>query len=209
MAAHSDGRQAAADGRPTTSDLGPQAVLLPVKAFTSAKLRLVPALTGPERAALARSMADQVLAAAGHLPVAVACDDPEVAAWARRHRALVVWAPGRGLNGAVAAGVRTLGRLGVQQVTVAHADLPLASDLTWLAGFAGVTLVPDRRLDGTNVACVPTTAGYRFSYGPGSFRRHRLEATRLGLALRVVNEPSLAWDVDVPADLDFAAARGR
>ena len=44
-------------------------------------------------------------------------------------------------------------------------------------------------------------AGFTFSYGPGSFARHGAEAHRLGLALRVVREPSLAHDVDLPADL--------
>ena len=72
---------------------------------------------------------------------------------------------------------------------------------TWVARFSGVTLVPDRANDGTNVACVPADAGFRFAYGPGSFARHRAEARRLDLPLRVVREPSLGWDVDVPADL--------
>ena len=41
-------------------------------------------------------------------------------------------------------------------------------------------------------------AGFQFSYGPGSFRRHGAEARRLGLSLRVVREPTLGWDVDLP-----------
>jgi LmbE family N-acetylglucosaminyl deacetylase len=31
---------------------------------------------------------------------------------------------------------------------------------------------------------------------------HRAEAERLGVAVRVVDAPRLAWDVDLPADLD-------
>ena len=89
---------------------------------------------------------------------------------------------------------------------VAHADLPLASSLAFLADGDGVTLVPDRREDGTNVACVPSAAGFRFAYGPGSFDRHKAETDRLGLALRVVRDPALGWDVDVPDDLDYAAS---
>jgi 2-phospho-L-lactate guanylyltransferase len=181
--------------------LGRVAVLVPVKGFGEAKVRLAPALPGAERAALARRMAEHVLDAARPLPTAVVCDDREVASWARSRGVLVVWEPGQGLNGAVEAGIDQLARLGVEQVIVAHADLPLATDLAWLARFAGVTLVPDRADDGTNVACVPTRSGFRFAYGPGSYARHRAEARRLGLALRVVHEPSLSWDVDVPDDL--------
>jgi 2-phospho-L-lactate guanylyltransferase len=146
-------------------------------------------------------MAGRVLAAAAPLPVAVVCDDPEVAQWASDHGALVLPEPGRGLNGAVEAGVERLRAAGVSEVLVAHADLPFAHHVAQLAGFGGVTLVPDRRDDGTNVACVPTGAGFRFHYGPGSFSHHRDEARRLGLACRVVRDPELTWDVDVPADI--------
>lgn len=177
------------------------AVLVPVKAFTDAKVRLAPALSAGERVALARSMADRVVAAAGVLPVAVACDDTDVAGWAAARGALVVWTAGRGLDGAVEAGVDELRSLGCARVIVAHADLPLASDLAPVARFAGVTLVPDRRGDGTNVACVPAGSGFRFAYGPGSFQRHRAEAARLGLSVRVLHAPELGWDVDLPADL--------
>jgi len=129
------------------------------------------------------------------------CDDPEVAGWAEGQGALVVWEPGRGLNGAVDAGVERLATHGARRVIVVHSDLPLARDVGWVGAFSGVTLVPDRVGDGTNVACVPTRAGFRFSYGAGSFARHADETRRLRLPLRTVREPLLAHDVDVPADL--------
>jgi 2-phospho-L-lactate guanylyltransferase len=101
----------------------------------------------------------------------------------------------------VEAGVLRLASLGAGEVLVAHADLPRAHGLAQLAGFDGVTLVPDRHDDGTNVVCVPTGAMFRFAYGPGSFARHQAEAERLGLSFRVVRHPDLAWDVDVPSDI--------
>jgi 2-phospho-L-lactate guanylyltransferase len=181
--------------------LGPRAVLVPVKAFGEAKRRLHQAMTGPERAELARAMADRVLAAAHPLPLAVVCDDVDVAEWARAWGALVVWEPGRGLNGAVEAGVAHLGHAGVVQVTVAHADLPHATDLARVGEAAGITLVPDRHGNGTNVIAVPADAGFQFSYGPGSFSRHRAEAERLGLPWQVLHRPDLAHDVDEPGDI--------
>jgi 2-phospho-L-lactate guanylyltransferase len=177
------------------------AVLVPVKAFHLAKARLAPVLGESERVALARRMAATVVAAAAPLPVAVVCDDGDVADWAAGAGAEVVWRPGRGLDQAVADGVAALEDAGRRRVIVAHADLPLATDLAWVAAFTGVTIVPDRRDDGTNVMSLPTGAGFRFAYGPGSFRRHAAEARRLGLGLRVVRDPNLAWDVDVPDDL--------
>lgn len=182
--------------------LGPAAVLVPVKAFGEAKVRLAPALSPSGRAALAQTMAEAVLAATHPLPAAVVCDDIGVAGWARRHGALVIWEPGRGLNGAVEAGVEWLRRAGVERVVVAHADLPRAGGLADLAVGTGVVLVPDRHCDGTNVAVVPAAAGFRFSYGPGSFSRHRTESDRLGLETSVVTDPLLAFDVDSPADVE-------
>ena len=181
--------------------LGHEAVLVPVKAFRNAKVRLAPALSAAERAALAQKMATRVVESAAGLPVAVVCDDPEVAAWARGLGALVIWEPGRGLNGAVQEGVARLGAAGTGLVAVAAGDRPLATDLRWVTRFSGVTIGPDRRRDGTNVIGVPTDAGFTFSYGPGSFARHLDEAKRIGCRVRVVHSSALAWDVDVPDDL--------
>ena len=177
------------------------AVLVPVKAFREAKIRLAPALAADDRAQLAKVMAGAVVAAAHPLPVAVVCDDVEVAQWAREAAALVIWEPGRGLNGAVEAGVSQLRHAGVRQVVVAHADLPNATGLAALTGREGVVLVPDRMRDGTNVIVVPADSGFRFSYGPGSFARHVLEAARIGQPVEVIDDPLLAFDVDWPADL--------
>jgi 2-phospho-L-lactate guanylyltransferase len=179
-------------------------VLVPIKSFRNAKVRLSPALPPEERAALAKRMADRVLSAAGPLPVSVVCDDIDVASFAEAHGAEVIWRPGLGLNAAVTDGVEHLtDEHAAVEVIVAHADLPLADDLTRLVGFAGITFVPDRRDDGTNVVCIPTGLQFTFSYGPSSFERHRAEADRLKVPYRVLRDPRLGWDVDVPADLEF------
>ncbi len=176
-------------------------MLVPVKAFAGAKARLAPAMSVRARHDLVRTMAESVLRAARPLPVSVVCDDREVAEWATSRGASLVWTPARGLNGAVTHGVAVLRENGATTVIVAHADLPLATELAPVADFDGVTLVPDRRDDGTNVAAVPADAGFRFSYGAGSFARHVAECQRLGLPLRVLREPLLSWDVDLPGDL--------
>jgi 2-phospho-L-lactate guanylyltransferase len=177
------------------------AVLVPVKSFREAKLRLAPALDEAARADLARRMAAKVLAAAAPLPAWVVCDDEEVADWGATYGATILQRPGRGLNGAVEDGVAALAEAGFDRVVVAHGDLPLATSLAWIAEFDGVTLIPDRHEDGTNVIGLPARSGFRFAYGAGSFGRHQAEASRLGLATRVVRDDPLGWDVDVPDDL--------
>jgi 2-phospho-L-lactate guanylyltransferase len=177
------------------------AVVVPVKAFHTAKQRLAPRLDPGARAALARSMAEGVVAAARTLPVIVVCDDPAVRAWAATVGARALWTPGLGLDGAVEAGVAAAAESGAHRVVVAHADLPLATDLGPVVGDVGVRVVPDRHRDGTNVISLPAGCGFRFGYGPGSFDRHRAEAVRLGLPVEVLDDVDLGWDVDVPADL--------
>lgn len=179
------------------------AVLVPVKGFAAAKARLAGAVEPGERAELARRLATRVVRAAAPLPVWVVCDDDEVAAWATELGARVCRQDRPGLNAAVADGVRALADAGVERVIVAHGDLPRVRSLAHLADteLASVVLVPDRHRDGSNVVVVPTAAGFRFAYGPGSFPAHAAEARRLGLALVVVDDPELAWDVDVPEDL--------
>jgi 2-phospho-L-lactate guanylyltransferase len=186
---------------PHEAHIGPDVVLVPVKAFHQAKRRLGPAIAPSDRARLARAMASHVIGACAPLDVAVVCDDEEVATWAAGLGARVMWTPGEGLNGAVRAGYERLGRAGACWVTVAHGDLPWARGLGHLPRFDGVTLVPDRRDDGTNVLRLPTGCDFRFSYGSGSFRTHRAEAMRHGLAVRVLRDPGLAYDVDWPADV--------
>ncbi len=189
-----------ADTSVTDPPVGSEAVLIPVKAFHQAKRRLDPVLSEPDRERLVRTMAAHVVAACAPLPVAVVCDDEAVASWAADLGAIVLWEPGQGLNGAVRAGVARLAAAGAHWVTVAHGDLPRAHDLGTLAPFDGVTLVPDRRDDGTNVLRLPGSCVFGFAYGPGSFRASR-RSPRLGLAVRVVRDPDLAYDVDWPADV--------
>jgi 2-phospho-L-lactate guanylyltransferase len=172
-----------------------------VKSFREAKNRLAPALNPLERAALAKDLAEIVLNAARSLTVYVACDDGEVADWAIDKGAFVLWTPGLGLSGAVTTGVAHLGTTGVTTVVVAHADLPLATDLEHFGEDDVVTLAPDWRDDGTNVAAVPARSGFQFAYGQGSFQRHQQEAERLGFPIQIVRDVALASDVDFPSDL--------
>ncbi|MGP8163637.1 MAG: 2-phospho-L-lactate guanylyltransferase [Acidimicrobiales bacterium] len=182
-----------------------RAVLIPVKSFRLAKLRLAEVLDNDAREQLARELAEIVVSAARGTPVFVVCDDGSVADWATKRRATVLYAPGLGLSAAVAAGVNHLAGQGFSLAVVAHADLPLVTDLSSFGSSSEVTLAPDRRHDGTNVAAVPTRVGFRFSYGPGSFQRHLREAERLGLRCTIVEDWRLSADVDVPADLSLVA----
>jgi len=178
-------------------------VVLPVRSFVLGKARLAAHLDGPSRRELSEEMAERVRVAAQDRPVVVVTGDPEVDAWARARRASVVADPG-GLDAAARVGVEWCRERGLARAVVAHGDLPLARSLSTVDHDAGrpvAVLVPCHRDDGTTVLSLPTWSLLPFAYGPGSFRRHQAAARRAGLAVRIVRDPSLAFDVDVDADL--------
>jgi 2-phospho-L-lactate/phosphoenolpyruvate guanylyltransferase len=175
-------------------------VLIPIRSFDDTKSRLAEVLDVDERRLLSMWMAARVIRAAGDLPSRVVTDDENVAEWARRQGTEVLTVDVQGLNPAVTAAASRAADLGFERVIIAHADLPAAVDLS-VVDTPGVGIAPDRERDGSNVIGLPTGTGFEFAYGPGSFARHCAEARRLDLELNIVEDDTLAWDVDEPADL--------
>ena len=176
-------------------------MLIPIKAFGAAKKRLAAVLTPDERSRLAKAMAERVIAAGQSATVFVVCDDQSVADWAVQRNASVLWHPSLGLNAAVSAAVGDIRGSGFDHVVIAHSDLPLARSLIHLATHRQITLVPDARLDGTNVLSMPTDAPLTMMYGSGSYRRHLQQALVTNLQVQVVHDLYLSRDVDTPRDL--------
>jgi 2-phospho-L-lactate guanylyltransferase len=178
-------------------------IVVPLRSFTLGKARLAVVLSESEREALARSMAESVVTAAGARPVAVVSSAAEVVAWARERGFDVVDDPGS-LDAAATAGRAWAIDLGLVRYAVVHADLPLVSSLDMVTGdgaAAIAVIVPDHRDDGTPVLSLPTDVAFTFAYGPDSAARHAEEARRRGLTVRIVHDRALGFDVDVAADL--------
>ena len=183
-------------------------MLVPVKRFTAAKGRLTGVLVDSDRARLAEWMATRVLEVVAEVPTYVACDDDAVAEWARSKGAQVIWGAGLGLNGAVDDGVATITAAGFEHVLVAHADLARPTALLDVARDSTITLVPDRRKDGTNVMSFPTSTPIRAAYGGGSFARHLDQAMAFrSVATMVRVDTDLSLDLDTERDLDHPLIR--
>jgi 2-phospho-L-lactate guanylyltransferase len=178
------------------------AVLVPVKRFTAAKGRLAGVLGDSDRARLAEWMASGVLDVVAEIPTFVACDDEPVAAWAQRMGAQVIWGAGLGLNGAVDDGVGHIISKGYDHVLVSHADLALPGTLLDVARQGCITLVPDRRDDGTNVMSFPAAHPISATYGGGSFARHLHQALAVtNVDVEVRRDLGLSLDLDTARDL--------
>ena len=180
------------------------AVVIPIKAFEQAKDRLSSVLSTEQRILLARTTALGVLESVRGASVFVVCDNPEVSQWATSHGATVVSQSGAGLNAAVQEGISAAHEY--ERVMIVHSDLPLPSRLRELLDSTvasnTVTIVPDRHRDGTNVLIIPSGVGFTCHYGAKSFAAHMAEATKLGLAIEIIEDDELALDIDTPDDLN-------
>jgi 2-phospho-L-lactate guanylyltransferase (CobY/MobA/RfbA family) len=135
---------------------------------------------------------------AGFLPLVVA-GDAEVADWALFHGFLSIPDNGSGLDNAAHRGTLGADETGSPWLVI-HADLPLLtiSDLAALEESLaehGKVLAPSA--DGGTSVMGARGVHYRFSYGPGSFRRHLALYPTAG----IVALPGLLHDVDTYADL--------
>lgn len=185
-------------------------ILIPIRSFSDGKSRLSTVLTRHQRSNLMRQCAQNVLTAARSTPAFVLTSDPEVSEFATQEGRGVISDQGLSLNDAIQQSVTKLAHLGIEHITIAHGDLPLATDITYLYKTNKVSIVPDRRGEGTNVISLPTKYGFTFSYGPGSFIRHLNEAKKLGYQTEISNNPTLMMDIDTPEDLrDLIALNGQ
>lgn len=205
----------------------PATAIIPIKRFENGKSRLGERLSADDRAQLSRRMFEHVLltslgcdALHGAL---VVTDAPELAKEARARGADVlddrdaigskpVTTPR--LAALVDAGLAHLRAQSVSVALVLMADLPriLAADLVaMLTALNGhdLALAPDLRGTCTNALALrltPATREFRTAFGhPGSLQLHASAARALGLEVCVQEQPRLALDVDVPADLDLMA----
>jgi 2-phospho-L-lactate guanylyltransferase len=176
-------------------------ILIPIRSFSDAKSRLSAILDASNRTNLMLDCAQKVIAASKDLPKLVLTSDPLVQTFAQNHGCHLIEDKGGGLNPAIQYAYNLLGEHGIEHVTIAHADLPLAQNLTNLMVKGQSTIVPDRKHDGTNVISLPAAYDFHFSYGPNSFERHLHEARRLGLEINVDEDPALTIDIDTPDDL--------
>jgi 2-phospho-L-lactate guanylyltransferase len=176
-----------------------------VKTFAQAKQRLGDALRGPDRAALAEAMVEDVLdelARAELGPLIVVSREPR----ARRAGAVAVTDDREeGQSAAALLGLARARELGCERALLVPGDCPLIDggelrDLAARAESLDVAIVPDRHGTGTNGLALTTDGRFEPQFGPGSRARHVQQARAKGLAFEVVPVACLELDVDTRSD---------
>ncbi len=197
-------------------------VVIPVKRFARAKTRLVEAVGPPGRAALLKAMLADVLAAVAEVEsverVVVVTGEgraERIALEAARRMStpLEVLQDPRdpGHSEAATLGIVRAKALDAACVALLPGDCPLleAAELDGALGRMGegcVAVVPDRHGTGTNGLLMAPADAIGPAFGPGSRERHLDRAERAGWTASVEELPSLALDLDTPADLDALRA---
>jgi len=197
--------------------------VLPVKRFAAAKRRLAAGIDDERRAALAEAMLEDVLEAIGGARAIegtiVVTDEPRAVTAAARSGAEVVPDPegdgapapaadggAKGHSLAALAGIARAEERGAGCVVLLPGDCPLLDPreldhlLTGLPE-SYVAIVPDRHGAGTNALALRPPGAIRPAFGEGSRARHVAAAREAGVPFAVEELPSLALDLDTPADV--------
>jgi 2-phospho-L-lactate guanylyltransferase len=126
---------------------------------------------------------------------------------AQRQHAVALAENESGLNAALNQAREWAMLHGAQAIFILPADLPLltASDiitmLELLRESRSVVIAPDVRGEGTNALLLRPPDALSFAFGPQSFGEHCAQAETSRLVLHVYRSPTVAFDLDTPADL--------
>ncbi len=193
------------------------AALVPVKALSASKSRLLPQLGREAAERLSVAMLADIVAALRATPglerVAVVTPDERVAAAARDAGAEPLLRDDPGLNASIEGGGGEIAPAPDDALLVVLGDVAgvRAEELERLLREAperGVALAPSSD-GGTSALLRRPRDVIGAAFGEGSAKRHRELAESAGVPYREIALPSLAVDIDEPADLAaFLASRG-
>lgn len=185
--------------------------ILPVKRPAGAKSRMAGALDEARRAGLVEAMLGDVLDALEGsrmlFGTIVVTGDPNIARIAAGHGCRVVEDPDdSGHSEAALLGIAEAVGYGAERVLLLAGDCPLlnAREIDRLLGSVPdrfVAIVPDRHGTGTNALSMSPPDAIEPAFGEGSAERHRGLAKAAGIPSSFEELPSLALDLDTPADL--------
>ena len=190
--------------------------LIPVKGFHGAKQRLSARLSPPERSELMKAMVHDVLAevtrARGIHATYVVTGSDEVEEWISAFGVDVIRERDEtGETDAVHFALEVLKSEGMDAALVVPGDIPLlqAGDVESVLQAAPASaaepfavLTPSHDRMGTNALLLAPPDVLRLRFGHDSFRYHLNEASARGAAVKVVENPRIALDIDEPADLE-------
>jgi 2-phospho-L-lactate/phosphoenolpyruvate guanylyltransferase len=185
--------------------------VVPVKRFAAAKRRLAAGVEDARRRELVEAMLADVLEAIGAArriehTIVVTCEHRAAELAGAIGAQLVPDAADRGHSEAALEGIACAEAGGAECVALLPGDCPLLDPRELDHLLTGVperyvTVVPDRHGTGTNALVLAPPAAIRPAFGEGSCARHIAAAREADTPYGVEELPSLALDLDTPADI--------
>ncbi len=185
--------------------------IVPVKRFVEAKRRLATGIDDERRQALVAAMLEDTLEA---IAAARSIERTIVVTGDPRAQEMVAASPAEVLpdpadEGHVTAALAGIARAevdGAECVVLLPGDCPLLDPKELDRLLTGVpssyvAIVPDRHGSGTNALVLAPPGAIEPAFGEGSRDRHVAAAREAGVPFAVEELPSLALDLDTPADL--------
>ncbi|MDM8519359.1 2-phospho-L-lactate guanylyltransferase [Anaerolineales bacterium HSG6] len=186
-------------------------ILIPAKPFQEAKTRLSPVLSPQQRVLLSRYLLKRTIHIAQQVSeVVVISRSQAVRQLAKQAGAWSLVEFGTDLNRALQQGLRWIEAQGGQSVLILPADLPhLQTEPLWQIIALGKTIpalvvAPCQRGEGTNALFLRPLGLIEPQFGLNSFTRHQQAAHHAGIEPIIINHPALAFDIDIPIDLEQA-----
>lgn len=194
--------------------------VVPLKELAQAKSRLAPALAPAERSALALAMLRHLLAVLSELMEQdvlqgawLISRDPRARRVAAQRGAWPLDEAAGSLNAALEQARTAAQAAGAGALLVIPADMPRitpadvrgllaalrAAQAVWRG--AACVVAPDHALSGTNALALTLPSPLPFCFGSDSLAAHLAAARRLGIGAHIYASPTLAHDIDTPADL--------
>ena len=198
--------------------------ILPVKRFAEAKRRLASGIEDERREALVAAMLEDTLEA---IAGARSIERTVVVTGDQRAQEIIAASdadvlPDPADEGHVVAALAGIARAevdGAERVVLLPGDCPLLDPRELDSLLTGVpasfvAIVPDRHGTGTNALVLSPPGAIQPAFGEGSRDRHVAAARESGIPFAVEEVPSLALDLDTPADVialtrELEVRRGR
>jgi 2-phospho-L-lactate guanylyltransferase len=188
--------------------------IIPVKPLREGKSRLAGVLVEEKRITLNQAMLEATLKTLSSVTqidqILVISRDPLVISLSQQWGASSILENCQPeLNASLDCATQFAHAHAANRLLILPADLPLVTKkdieafIHLCPKMSGIVIAPDRWQKGTNALLTNPTGIIPYCFGPGSFSRHRAEAEKKGLVVKIFERVTFGLDIDLPEDLDY------
>jgi 2-phospho-L-lactate guanylyltransferase len=188
--------------------------IIPIKPLRRGKSRLAGLMTAEEREFLNQKLLIRTIHCLENISqidqIAVISHDPSALHIARELGVTTIQETrNTEINNALRKATQAIMASNASKLLIVPADLPLIlpEDITDLLSKSNyeeeIIISPDIRMCGTNALFVNPIGIIDYEFGLWSFRKHVEQAQRKKIHVEIYNNDRIAFDLDLPEDLDF------